>query len=255
MRLVVKWVAVTSCLLLIVTTLACSHPLYGIKVDEAELDGAQTLGLAMSHQDIKGLVVYFHGSDQTARVIAEDRRHTDFFDPILRAGYAVVAADAGNNAFGNPSSVHDYQRLIAAAEKHYGRHPMFFVAESMGAIAGLTLMRADTERHVRGMIGISPLMGLPPQVRAVSYIAGPWGGHVPDTADPLEWPVDAFAGREFRLYAGTKDDVIPADASARAFADRFRSVAHIEIIDCAGGHVAIACYQGGAVVDWMNARG
>ena len=40
-------------------------------LDQAELDRPETLGLAASGQPVKGLIVYFHGSDQTARVILE----------------------------------------------------------------------------------------------------------------------------------------------------------------------------------------
>jgi hypothetical protein len=53
-----------------------------------------------------------------------------------------------------------------------------------------------------------------------------------------------FADRSFRLYASKEDKVIPDIASAQAFADRFGSVAKIEVIDCQGGHVALARFRG-----------
>src|SRR5262245_56668004 len=77
--------------------------LYGMPVNEANPGGIGTLGLSVAGQPVKGLVIYFHGSDQNARVIADDRKHTDLFDPLLRAGYAIVSADADGNAFGNPA--------------------------------------------------------------------------------------------------------------------------------------------------------
>jgi pimeloyl-ACP methyl ester carboxylesterase len=245
--------AVAAVLLVLSGLPGCSSPKagYGVKVDAVVLAGPGTLGLSVAGQEVKALVVYFHGSDQNASVIEDDRRHTDFFDPLLRAGYAVVSADANGNAFGNPASREDYRRLTAAAQQKYGAVPIFFVAESMGALAALALISEDTGRQVKGMVGISPLMGLPPDARSVSFIEGPWGGPVPETADPLTWPPESFAGRSFQLYASKKDKVIPANASAQTFADRFGSVAEIEVIDCKGGHVAIACFQGADVQKWM----
>ena len=123
---------------------------YGFQVVEVEVNGPGTLGLSEYGHDVKGLLVYFHGSDQTARVIRDDEKHRNLFDPALRSGYAVVAADAGGNAFGNPASQQQYRRLIAAAREKYGAVPVFFVAESMGALAALTLLREDQRRAGQG---------------------------------------------------------------------------------------------------------
>jgi hypothetical protein len=229
--------------------------LYGIPLDAVSIDGAGTLGLSQTGQRVRGVVVYFHGSDQTARVIEDDRRHTDLFDPLLRAGYAVVSADAGGNSFGNPAAQKAYRSLLTAAERKYGAQPVFFVAESMGALSALALIREDTRGQIKAMVGISPLMGMPPEVRSVSYVAGPWGGDVPDSADPLTWPPESFGGRTFRLYASKSDKVIPSIASAWAFADRFGSVAAITVVGCPGGHVALACYQGAEIESWISGLG
>lgn len=224
---------------------------YSLNLTESRVDGPGTLGLSNNDLPIKGLIVYFHGSDQTARVIRDDQKHRDFFDPLLRIGYAVVASDAGGNAFGNPRSRDVYRRLIAAARARYTAAPVLFVAESMGALAALALYAEDRAREISGMVGISPLMGLPSDVRKVDFIAGPWGGAVPDSGDPLSWPPEAFAGRNFRLYSAPDDKVIPPQASAHAFADRFGGVARVELVGCTGGHVAASCYQGADVDKWF----
>jgi hypothetical protein len=255
-RHITKLLAVVA----VLATTACGlggcakRPLYGMSIDSEAFAGAGTLGLSVRGRVVIGLVVYFHGSDQTASVIRDDRKHTDFFDPILRAGYAVVAADAHGNAFGDPASQEDYRRLVASAAQKYVAKPMFFVAESMGALPALTLLAQDAQRQVTGLVGINPLMGLPPEVRAVSYVAGPWGGQIPADADPLNWPPKVFAGRSFQLFTADDDKVIPASASAQAFADRFATVAAITVVNCAGGHVAADCYRGADVERWMTAR-
>lgn len=225
---------------------------YSLKLEDIAVGGPGTAGLTVAGQPVKAIVVYFHGSDQNARIIRDSEKHRNVFDPLLRAGFAVVAADAHGNAFGNPQSRQDYRRLIAAARNKYGSVPLFYIAESMGALAALALIREDTTHSVKGMVAISPLMGLPADIRTVNFIKGPWHGQVPDAGDPLSWPPDVFAGRSFRLYTSPDDRVIPADASAHAFANLFGSVATVEVVDCAGGHVASSCYQGSDVEQWMT---
>lgn len=224
----------------------------GLNVEATELGGPDTIGVSAAGEPVKALVVYFHGSDQNAQVIRDDEKHAGFFDPMLRAGYAVVAADAQGNAYGNPESRADYRRLITHAEQKYGNVPIFYVAESMGALAALALLGEDTQHRVRGFVGVTPVMALPPQARQLSYIIGPWAGPVPDTADPVTWSRELFAGRDFRLYRSDQDTTVPDIAGARAFAKQFDSVAHVSLIDCPGGHVAPACFRGEEVTEWMK---
>ena len=225
---------------------------YSLTLDDIAVGGSGTAGLSVAGRPVKGIAVYFHGADQNARFIRDSEKHRNVFDALLRDGLAVVAADAHGNAFGNPESREDYRRLIAAARARYGIVPLFFIAESMGALAALALISEDKQHDVKGMIGISPLMGLPPELRSVSFIKGPWHRDVPDAGDPLTWSPEAFAGRSFRLYASQDDTVIPADASATAFANRFGSVASVDVVPCTGGHAASACYQGSGVAKWID---
>jgi hypothetical protein len=57
------------------------------------------------------------------------------------------------------------------------------------------------------------------------------------------------------LYMANDDHVIPATANAQAFANRFGSATTVEIVDCAGGHVAESCYDGTEVEEWMATVG
>lgn len=236
---------------------SCTHhdADYSLTLDDVEVGGPGTAGLSVVGQPVKGIVVYFHGSDQNARVIRDSERHRNVFDPLLRGNMAVVAADAGGDAYGNPASREDYRRLIAAARAKYGQVPLFFVAESMGAIAALALINEDTQRDVKAMVGITALMGLPPDVRTADLIKRPWHGEIPVDADPLSWPPEAFAGRYFQLYASPEDEVIPPSASAAAFAARFGAVATVKVVECKGGHVASPCYQGSEVATFFSSLG
>jgi pimeloyl-ACP methyl ester carboxylesterase len=223
-----------------------------LKLETTEVNGPGTLGLSVAGQSVKGLVVYFHGSDQKADVIQNDDKHRAFFDPLLRAGYAVVSADADGNAFGNPDSRQDYRNLMLTALAKYNVESTYFVAESMGALAALALLTEDSRRQVKGMVGITPMMGIPGNIRSVSFIAYVWDGHVPDSADPMAWPPEMFEGRAIRLYAADTEDVIPAGATARDFAERVGAQAHIDVVGCVGGHVAAACYDGAGVLNWIE---
>lgn len=225
---------------------------YSLDLDDGAFAGPGTAGLSVVGQRVKGIVVYLHGADQNARVIRDSEKHRNVLDPLLRLGYAIVAADAQGNAYANPASVEDYRRLIVAAKDKYGAVPLYFVAESMGALAALTLIREDSARDIKAMVGISPLMGLPSEVRAVSFVNGPWQGHIPTAADPLSWPPEAFGDRAFRLYTSPEDKIIPENASALAFADRFGRVARVKVVECKGGHAASDCYRGADVAAWFE---
>lgn len=247
--------AVSLVISLVVLLVACAPAGWpgdrGMEVDVSELGRPGTVAVTARDVAVTGIAVYFHGSDQTAMVVRESEKHRELFAPILQAGYAVVAADAVGNAFGNPASQSDYRRLIAAAKQRFQVDRLYFVAESMGSLAALALLREDTRGDVEGLVGISPLAGMPPQVREQSYIKGPWGGEVPDDADPMSWPVTDFQGRRFLFYVPEHDTVIPAAADGRAFASRFGSVASIEVQSCSGDHVDPTCYQGDTTEQWM----
>lgn len=242
-------VLMAALLVMLTSVTGCTDRL---PLESTDLGMPGAVVLTASDRPVAGVIVYFHGSDQTATVIKEDAKHAAFFEPLLRAGYAVAATDADGNAFGNPASREAYRTLVRATRTKYGAGPVFFVAESMGALAALALIAEDHRGDVRGMVGISPLMGLPVQARAVPYIAGAWGGPVPAAADPLSWPPESFADRHFRLYFSRDDRVIPADASAAAFAARFGTVADVQLVDCLGDHVDKSCYQGEDALAWMS---
>lgn len=245
---------VLAALVILCGLVACSEPPES-GFDEIEVNGAGSLGISVPGVAVTGIVVYFHGMDQKPDVITGNPNHKTLFDPLLQSGYAVVAADAGGSAFGNPESLQDYRELIAAARSRYGVEPMLFVAESMGALAALAMLTEDTARQVKGMVGITPLMGLPPDIRSVNYVLSAWSGDVPNSADPMSWPPQLFAGRAMLLYQSDDDAVIPFNASAQEFATRFGSVAKVDVVPCQGGHVAADCYSAAGVEKWLDGLG
>ena len=239
-----------SLIVLVGAVAGCGHD--SKDLESIEVNGPGTLGIRLGDGPVVGIVVYFHGSDQDAQVITTSAKHADFFAPLLQAGYAVVSADAGGNAYGNLPSRNDYRDLVKAAEARYGSSVAVYVAESMGALAALALLRDDVGHRVKGLVGITPLMGLPNYIRATTFIADQWGGDVTDAADPLSWPPNTFAGRDIRLYQAASDHVIPRGATATDFQARFGNVAIVEIVECSGDHVDASCYQGEDVLEWLS---
>lgn len=233
----------------------CSDPPEAnpLSIVEDMVGGPGTLGLSAEGVTVTGLVVFFHGMDEDRNETTRDAKHRALTETMLSAGYAVVSADAGGNSFGNPEAQLAYRRLLTDAIASYGTDRVFFVAESMGALPAVLLYEDSARGTVRGMVGISPMMGIPPDYRSIAYIAQAWGGNVPDDADSLSWPLDRMAGKKFQLLASRDDTVIPADAGSDAFSARFAEVATIDVVRCKGDHVDTSCFDSSEILRWMNA--
>ena len=259
-RRCVQLLALVGILSLITCSAGCrqaphSDELPPISIQKSVVDGPGTVGLVAAGQPVKGVVVYFHGMDETATTTQSDAKHKSVVDALLRSGYAVVSADAAGNAFGNPASRAAYQSLIRAAQVKYQAPVQFFLATSMGALPALALLRNPEGRQIKGMVGISPLMGIPPEGRDINFIRAAWGGTVPTEADPLSWLPAAFAGKHFELFYSDGDTVVPPKASAPAFIGRFGAVADVRVVTCTGNHVAPDCFRAGDVAAWMGSLG
>jgi hypothetical protein len=88
-------------------------------------------------------------------------KHKAFFAPLLRAGYVVGSADADGNSYGNPASRGGIPPPIFSAQAKYAVEPLFFVAESIGALPALASVSEDAPSQIKSMVGITPLMGIP----------------------------------------------------------------------------------------------
>ncbi|MET9202547.1 hypothetical protein [Gordonia sp. NPDC003585] len=233
--------AVSGCSVLGTNPATTSQQSSGIVSDELGPDMR-----AYRQENLKpaGILVWFHGMDSDGTEFDHDPRQRHFAEPLMRNGWVIVSANAGGNSFGNDAALREYRALIGAARTRYGTTRLQFASESMGTVAALRLMAEPAYRNVNGLIGISPLTGIPPTLRGVDFIEAAWGGTVPDRADPLTFYPQRFAGKRFRFYYSTTDTVVPSGAGARAFAIRFGKVADVELVECRGDHADPTCYQG-----------
>ncbi|MFW0786022.1 hypothetical protein AAFP35_16030 [Gordonia sp. CPCC 206044] len=201
-----------------------------------------------------GIVVWFHGMDSDGTEFEHDPRHRHFAEPFLRSGWVIASASAGGNSFGNDAAITDYRRLISAAKTEYKTTRLLFASESMGSVAALRLYAAPEFAHIEGLVGISPLTGIPPTLRGVDFIASAWNGFVPQRADPLSSKAPVYENRRFLFFYSTGDSVVPAGAGSRAFAIRFGKVADVTLVVCQGGHVDASCYGGDAALTFAESQ-
>jgi pimeloyl-ACP methyl ester carboxylesterase len=227
----------------------------GFEYLRVTVDGQQTLGISKKDQPPRGVVIYFHGPDADEFAITSDEPHRLMTEKLVNAGFALVSSQASGNAFGNPQSQRNYRELANMSIEHYRVENVFFLAESIGAVAAVNLMVAAGTTRIRGLAAINPAMDLANATApyapfvAESYTDRP----TLDSTNPMNLPPNAFAGKRIRLYVSKDDDVVPAGANALAFQRRFGGEADISVVDCAGRHGDASCVQGDDVLKWFSA--
>ncbi|WP_199253348.1 serine aminopeptidase domain-containing protein [Mycolicibacterium mengxianglii] len=215
--------------------------------------GQGVLGVSAKYTDPTRIAVFFHGLDQTEKVLLDDA-HRPLVDTLVNAGFAVVAGDAGGNAFGNSDSQSDYLGLIEFAQAHYGGPlPMYFIAESMGAAAATIIYATTPDLNVRGLAGISPALdyqsvpdGLQPAITAA------YAPRSPESANPMTIAPKLLAGKHFRFWASDTDTMVPAALNATAFQRKFGAVADVTVETCTGDHADPSCMPAEPILDWLN---
>lgn len=104
------------------------------------------------------LAVFVHGSGQQRDAILTKPRDLLVVRELVAHGYLVLAADAGGRAWGDASSVADYERLIAATVRAHEVHDVDLMAESMGGLA--TMQLAARVPDVRAVVAWYPVCDL-----------------------------------------------------------------------------------------------
>ncbi|CAN5341877.1 hypothetical protein BH11ACT7_BH11ACT7_16200 [soil metagenome] len=211
------------------------------------------LGVSKQHADPTRIAVYFHGLDNNEKVIIDDA-HRELVDTLVNAGFAVVAGNAGGNVFGNAGSQSDYVELIRFAQEHYGGPlPVYFIAESMGAVAAANIYAKVPEVNALGMVGISPALDIENvQEPLRPAVAAAYAPKSPETMNPLSLPPELLEGKHFRFWASDGDTTVPAQLNAAAFQQEFGSVADVTVEACTGEHADPSCMPAAQILDWLN---
>jgi pimeloyl-ACP methyl ester carboxylesterase len=226
----------------------------GFEYLRVTVDGQQTLGISKKDAAIRGVVIYFHGPDADEFAVTSDDPHKTLTEKLVNAGFAVVSSRAGGNLFGNTESQRNYRELANMALEHFRVENVFFLAESMGAVAAMNLMAATETSRIRGLAAINPVIDL--ANASASYapiIAESYPDRTAlDLANPMKFPPNTFADRQIRFYVSGGDVVVPAAANATAFEKRFGGDAKISVVKCSGGHGDPSCLQGDDLLKWFS---
>jgi pimeloyl-ACP methyl ester carboxylesterase len=219
------------------------------------VDGQQTLGISKKGGVVRGVVVYFHGPDADEFAVTADNPHKKLTERLVNADFAVVSSKASGNAFGNPQSQENYRELANMALQHYRVENVFFLAESMGAVAALNLMAGTETSRIRGLAAINPATDL--ANASTSYapvIAESFPDHPTlELTNPMNFPPEAFTDKQIRFYVSDSDAAAPATSNALAFQRRFGATAKISLVGCNGGYGDPSCLQGDDLLKWFSA--
>jgi pimeloyl-ACP methyl ester carboxylesterase len=213
------------------------------------VDGQQTLGVSKKDAVVRGVVIFFHGIDTNEFAMTADQAHTAVTNKLVNAGFAVIASQAGGNAFGNPKSQNNYRALAYAALQHYRVENVFFLAESMGALAAISLLAETESSRIRGLAAINPILDLGRPQFAPAIAESYTDQMEIDSANPMNLNPELFTGKRIRLYVSRDDSAVTAESVA--FRDRFGSVADISIVECSGALGDPACLQGDDLLSWF----
>jgi hypothetical protein len=217
------------------------------------IDGQQTLGTSAKGAMVRAVVIFFHGVGGNEFSITADDAHTSLTTALVDADFAVFASNAGGDVWGDPASQRNYLQLGGVASQHYGTENIFFVAETMGAIAAANLLSGHAIPRVRGFAAINPVLDLAavnpeykPSIEA-TYPDRSFGA-----VNPMRLPPDSFRGTKMRFYADPDDQAVPAKDNALPFRQRFGSDSDISIVDCHNRADGPSCFQGDDLVRWFT---
>lgn len=229
----------------------CSTP--EMDYQRTTVDGQDVLAASKPGVMARGVVVFFHGLDRDESILNLDDPHRQLTRELAEAGFPVVASRAGGNAYGSKESQQNYAALTFEAAKHFGVDRVFFIAESMGTVAAVTLMASDKDLPVVGLAAINPLLNLqalPSKYRSAVEYANP--GRSIDEMSPLDIPAGSLNGDNLRFYVTPGDRLVPTTDNAAAFEAKFGAIANISIVTCNGEHLDPSCIQGRDIVEWFN---
>jgi pimeloyl-ACP methyl ester carboxylesterase len=187
------------------------------------------------------VVVYTHGSGETADLAFRDPAKQPIFQALLRAGYALAASDAHGDNWGSPASERDTVEL-ARALRGRGLRDVYVLALSMGGFNGLQLLEHGP---VKAWAGIFPACDL----RSV-YDVGIYPGQIRRAYHlPAKGPIAAALRRRspnavrpppglpMRFWASPEDRVIPKRANTDVCAALARRAgARVQVTVTRGDH-------------------
>jgi len=179
-------------------------------------------------------VIYCHGTNRNSASGHDDFQVILLTNGLTKRGYIVVHIDASANGWGNEPSLTDYVNAYEYLRDHYAISGTFLVSQSMGGLAGLTIIGRRLF-PVLGWFGVDPVTNLRDMydrgqftnVINLAYgIAADGSDYEAQTTgyDPNLRPATDFVGVPMRVITSADDSVVPPSTNAEVLLARVQSV-------------------------------
>lgn len=199
------------------------------------------------------VVLYIHGAGETAASALADPEKKPLFSTLRKAGYAIAADDAHGNNWGSEQSVQDYRALIAKLRAR-GLTKIYILAQSMGGLDGLELLR-----YVRPVAwaGIYPACNLAAELQTQSIqapairgqILAVYGSSVP------KLKITNVRGLRMIFWSSPQDTVVPKRLNTDlCSAEARRKGALVTVISTKGDHGDPSNFQPKRLVRFFSGK-
>ena len=193
------------------------------------------------------LVMFFHGSGGDEETI-KDANWNTLLKQLLTDGYIVAASDGEGDSWGTTTAQADFVALQQWVIDRWQIDETVILAGSMGGIASLLIVAADSMVNVTHWAGLYPAIDLDDmynnstaaiqtQIDTAYDIPG-GGDYDTQTAghDPILLDASSYAGCKFKMWASPSDGITSIAPNAEAFRTLVSGVADVDIVYSTGSH-------------------
>lgn len=222
--------------------------------------GGQRAVLVTPPQRTAKVVLYTHGSGETADNSFGDPGKQETLAALLDAGYALAASDAHGNNWGNPASERDYVRLVGALRRR-GLRDVYVLALSMGGFNGLQVLDRVRVRAWAGIFIACDLASIEELGQYSEDIRAAYGLDEDAPAAPAirgrsPVEVDVPRGLPMRFWASPEDTVVPKGPNTDACAEEARrDGARVEVTTARGEHTDPSHYDAQGILRLFASAG
>lgn len=211
-RLTQVVLATVLAVLLVLATTGASGEHPAEKVED-NLEGQKVRVNLPPTNEPKGVVVFFHGQGGNVN----DKMEGPWLDALRRDGWVVASSMFHREAWGNPASTADADRVWEWAERQGGAEVTMYLGTSMGGTTSLNALLHGKQAPpcwygVKAAVDMSTMGNVP---GANGFIRKAYGGApYPRDRNPVNTAYKlARTGTTFRFVASPYDPYVPYDAN------------------------------------------